>query len=267
MMGLVLRAVLICAFVATPWSAGAVVSCKARVDGKDGAILVSARDVRGPLSWGTSASSITNPFVPPSCVANGVAHHCRLGARGSARAVTPPAGCTLYLADEAGTVACPSIKGCTPGGRTPGVAIVDAAGTVLGPYAVTSNAVIRTLGSTTMAFPLAANAMGFFQSLSLYYVSGDCSGAPLLYVQFVDNASRLIFYGQALGDTLYYAAAPRADLTAHSMSVEPSTQADCSGGVFAPPDKCCFAIDFPGQFTGVATESVVVVPPVHVEVE
>ena len=94
--------------------ASALDTCKALIRPTDGTILVGAQNVTGTLLWGISAGTTTNAFSnAETCVAGDplVATNCTLGT--AAVANTPPALCTLYLKDGAGTCSA-FIKRCTP---------------------------------------------------------------------------------------------------------------------------------------------------------
>jgi len=93
--------------------------CKVKVDKKDGTILFSATGVGGTLTWGEESGSETNPFSNDlACIAGGLAKKCRLGETAETGRITPPALCTLYVADSGGNDCSAYIKGCTPGVRS-----------------------------------------------------------------------------------------------------------------------------------------------------
>lgn len=111
-------AVLLCAPVlAAP--ADALVKCMASIRGTDGAIVVSAARLAGPLQWGTAAGAETNAFAnAATCLKGRAAVGCQLGAPGTGEQITPPPLCELFLSD--GVEECSAhIRGCTPGVRTP----------------------------------------------------------------------------------------------------------------------------------------------------
>jgi hypothetical protein len=97
-----------------PRQAGAVDGCKASVRSKDGVVLVSAKHVTGTLLWGYSAGAETHAFSDATCFSTGKAKGCQLGTGDVAS--TPPAQCTVYLADASGTCST-RVKACTPGLR------------------------------------------------------------------------------------------------------------------------------------------------------
>jgi hypothetical protein len=97
--------------------AAAVEKCKVKIDAA-GNLQVSASAVTGTLHWGGAADATTQTFFDSAtCVSGGKAKKCLLGDPATVAARTPPAGCTLYLADEAPSACSVWIKGCTPGAR------------------------------------------------------------------------------------------------------------------------------------------------------
>lgn len=107
-----------------PQHAGAVTTCKVKIDRTSGALRVYAKGVAGTLRWGGDVSSVTESFVNgASCVSGGVATGCELGTTGTPERITPPRLCTLYLGDDGPDACATFIKGCTPGLRTgePGI--------------------------------------------------------------------------------------------------------------------------------------------------
>jgi hypothetical protein len=106
----------------------ALEGCKAKI-AKDGAILVSAKDVSGVLEWGNTVNQAVNSFGnAATCLANGAASKCELG--GGAQRITPPELCTIFLADGADTCSA-FLKGCTPGVRSIGGGFVSKNGDVM----------------------------------------------------------------------------------------------------------------------------------------
>jgi hypothetical protein len=84
--------------VASP--AAAVTKCKA-VPARDGTIAVTATGVVGTPRWGVRYGEETNTFDDAAgCVAGSKARKCPLAPIGAPERTTPPAGCTLYLADD-----------------------------------------------------------------------------------------------------------------------------------------------------------------------
>jgi hypothetical protein len=100
-------------------SALAAERCKAKVDKKTGAIVISARNVGANPRWDVS------PGIPggipfsnsDSCVAGTTVSDCALGAEGTLSSITPPAGCRIYISDDGGTECSVMPKGCVPGVR------------------------------------------------------------------------------------------------------------------------------------------------------
>lgn len=102
-------------FAATP--ASAVTKCSGKTSPKDGTIEVSATGVVGLLLWGPALGQESNTFSnEATCIANGKAKKCLLGAAGTSDGITPPRNCRIFLEDDVG--ACEVyLKGCTPGLR------------------------------------------------------------------------------------------------------------------------------------------------------
>ena len=115
---------------ALPISSWAVDHCKAKVDRRDGTILVSAANITGVLHWGDAAVLETRSFSnAATCLdpAKAKAKKCELAPAGDATRITPPGLCTLYVKDDASECAA-YIKGCTPD-RTPPGTVAPYAGT------------------------------------------------------------------------------------------------------------------------------------------
>jgi hypothetical protein len=109
--------ILAIACVAPAAPARAVSKCKVKVEAKTGALLVSASEVVGTLTWGDAGSNAGRSFDNiASCVSGGKAKSCRFGSAGSLRAITPPVSCTVRVKDDTGTCEA-RVKGCTPGDR------------------------------------------------------------------------------------------------------------------------------------------------------
>ena len=99
-----------------PTHAGALEKCAAKINAKDGTILISAQSVVGVLRWGWTATTQTNPVFNGACVSGGRAKKCTQGAPGTLLAITAPPSCTLQLKDNAG--ACSAfLNACTVGAR------------------------------------------------------------------------------------------------------------------------------------------------------
>lgn len=112
--------------------ASALDACKAKLSPKDGAILVSARSVAGVLEWGNTAAQVTNSFSnAATCLADGKATKCELGAAGSAQRITPPELCTVFLKDGLGDTCAAFLKGCTPGLRAVSGGFVAKSGDIM----------------------------------------------------------------------------------------------------------------------------------------
>ncbi len=108
--------VLVFSLVVSP-TAQAVDSCKAKIRAKDGTIFVRASNVVGTLRWGESQGGEVNLFSNgDTCIQNGRASNCTLGAEGTADRVTPPQLCTIHLTDDQESCAA-FLKRCTPGIR------------------------------------------------------------------------------------------------------------------------------------------------------
>lgn len=96
--------------------AGALDTCKAKIRGKDGTILISAKNVNGTLKWGWSSGTEDNAFFDPACVKGTTAKNCTQGMPGSLLGITPPPQCNIYLADTGGSCTA-YVKKCQPGKR------------------------------------------------------------------------------------------------------------------------------------------------------
>lgn len=101
----------------SPPRADALDKCAAKINAKDGTILVSAKNVSGTLLWGWTATTQTQPFFnAATCVSGGSASKCMQGDVGTLLAITPPPDCTLQLKDSSGTCTA-LVKKCSPGKR------------------------------------------------------------------------------------------------------------------------------------------------------
>jgi hypothetical protein len=97
--------------------AGALEKCAAKINSKDGTILVAAKSVSGTLTWGWTATTQIQPFFNAgTCQSGGTASKCTQGSPGTLLAITPPPDCTLQLKDGAATCTA-FLKKCTPGKR------------------------------------------------------------------------------------------------------------------------------------------------------
>lgn len=98
-------------------SAHAVTTCSVKNDKKTGVFTVSASGVSGTLLWGSSQGAETESFFnAATCVASGKASKCTVADPTTLAARTPPAGCTIYLADNAGSCSA-WVPSCVPGSR------------------------------------------------------------------------------------------------------------------------------------------------------
>jgi hypothetical protein len=99
----------------------AIDDCKARISPKNGAVQLSGRNVGGDLLFSLDGTGAGTAFAnEPTCVANGNANKCELGAGGSLAQITPPAACTLFVSDSAGAECSAFVRGCIPGIRPGG---------------------------------------------------------------------------------------------------------------------------------------------------
>ncbi len=96
--------------------ANALDTCRAKIRGKDGVILISAKNVDGALRWGWSAGTENNAFFNPACVNGTTANNCTQGDAGTLLARTPPPECTIYLADNSSSCTA-YVNKCQPGKR------------------------------------------------------------------------------------------------------------------------------------------------------
>jgi hypothetical protein len=126
--------------------------------------------------------------------------------------------------------------------------VVDAAGTVLGPYGIAADwgypVWLRASGDLTYAALVEATEIRGTAD-DLYFEATDCSSPPLIYA---DIYWMLVFFPSvSRGDTLYYPVSPLSQRVVRSHGYEAETPADCSAGVFVPPHHCCRQI-LPGPF-------------------
>jgi len=111
-------AALALAFVASGANPGlALDQCKIRSYGRDGTLLVDAKNVNGTLTWGFTAQRALGTFDNAAeCISNGRASKCTLAPENTLERVSPPPSCTIHLADASGTCSA-TLKRCTPGLR------------------------------------------------------------------------------------------------------------------------------------------------------
>jgi hypothetical protein len=114
------------AIIALAAPAGAATHCRAKV-ASDGTIILSAKDVVGTPRWGvrygTEASSLDDTAT---CLADGRARDCALAPIGDPDRTTPPASCTIYLADDGAETCSAWIKRCYASSEAPPCAILPA---------------------------------------------------------------------------------------------------------------------------------------------
>jgi hypothetical protein len=165
--------------------------------------------------------------------------------------------------------ACQIQNGAVPPRGMP--VLVDAAGTVLGPYGLSADngfpVWIRPFGDLTYAVVVESTTM-HGDAPELYYEAADCSSAPLIYADYYSQL--LFFQSVSRGTTLYYPASPPSQRVARARTYEAATPADCSSGAFVPPHHCCHAFSpgqtFPGDFLSTDTTDIgQYVAPFHVE--
>lgn len=105
-----------------PSSAGALTSCKAMIDRKTGAVLISGTGLQaGTLRWGDSPGSESQPFFDAdTCAVGGKLEKCHIADpdESSLTANTPPANCRICVSDGDGSSSCCArVWRCTPGTR------------------------------------------------------------------------------------------------------------------------------------------------------
>lgn len=104
---------------AAPSAALDPTKCKAKINAKDGVILVQTKAVVGTLLWGPELGKEILPLfnTAGTCV-NPDPKKCQLGAAGTPERLYPPEGCTVYLKDAGDSSTCSAyIKKCVPGRR------------------------------------------------------------------------------------------------------------------------------------------------------
>jgi hypothetical protein len=106
--------------------AAAVTRCRAK-SVRDGTIVVSARDVVGMARWGVRWGGETRAFDgAAACIARGHVRRCALAPAGAPERTTPPAGCTIYVADDGGARCNAWIKRCLPSSEPPPCPVLPA---------------------------------------------------------------------------------------------------------------------------------------------
>ncbi len=176
-------------------SAHAIDKCRAKVDKKTGVIRVDAFGVDGALTWGAEAGSESQTFANAgTCVAGTKAKKCELADPETLDAKTPPAGCTIYLAD-ASTPCSAWVPGCSPAVRESGEFLwKDSTGTTVGFVNDSGNSAIRRDGAVLVSIPVNPEGDDFAARGYLNYTSSDCSGTPLVvgidsFIRPVQNVS------------------------------------------------------------------------------
>gem|GEM_PF-5027032 len=106
---------------AAPSAALDPTKCKAKINAKDGVILVETKTVSGTLLWGPAAGKeIFALFDNTGDCVNPDPKKCQLGAVSTPEQLSPPEGCRVYLKDTGDASTCSAyIKKCVPGRRPP----------------------------------------------------------------------------------------------------------------------------------------------------
>lgn len=102
--------------------AEAITKCKAKINAKDGVVLVEGKGVVGTLTWGPAAGkelyALFNPTGDCTTPGGDTPKKCQIGAAGTPEQISPPEGCTVYLKDSGDASTCSAyIKKCVPGRR------------------------------------------------------------------------------------------------------------------------------------------------------
>ena len=107
-------------------SAGAIDHCRAK-SLRDGTIVVSATAVVGTPTWGTRHGEETSSFDgSATCVAGGKLKSCALAPIGDSLRTTPPASCTIHVADAGGSRCSAWVRHCYASSEPPACAILPA---------------------------------------------------------------------------------------------------------------------------------------------
>jgi len=132
-------AVGLAALWAAPSAALDPTKCKAKINAKDGVILVEAKTVSGTLLWGPAAGKeIYALFDNTGDCFNPDPKKCQLGAVSTPEQLSPPEGCTVYLKDTGDSSTCSAyIKKCVPGRRPCPSDMVDGGGFCIDKYEAT----------------------------------------------------------------------------------------------------------------------------------
>src|SRR5579862_2790020 len=82
---------------------------------RDGTLSVRANGVTGTLRWGGQLGEETQAFYnAATCLSGSNAHGCVLGAPGTPERMTPPATCTMFLADDGPARCSAYVRKCLP---------------------------------------------------------------------------------------------------------------------------------------------------------
>jgi len=107
-------------------SAHAVTRCRAKTL-RDGTIAVTAKDIVGTPRWGVRYGIETSPFdALASCTTGTRIRNCALAPVGNPERTTPPASCTLYVADDGARSCSAWIRRCLPSSEAPSCAVLPA---------------------------------------------------------------------------------------------------------------------------------------------
>ena len=105
--------------------AAATMRCKAKM--LRGRIVVTASEVTGTPRWGTRYGAETSVFEDTaSCAVAGRLRNCPLAPAGEPDDTTPPAGCTIYVADDGPSAAARGSSRCVPSSEPPPCPILPA---------------------------------------------------------------------------------------------------------------------------------------------
>ena len=202
-----------------------------------------------PLAIAAAATTVHSHGGDPSLV-----HSCVKN--GNLRIVGPSDSC------KSNETALDWPKGAGGGS---GLVLKDANGTVIGPYDAAGHTVF--LSSPDGPVYVSVDSTGFqgVSSIIFYYTSTDCSGPGLLRPQ----GDLIRFPAGSLQGGLYYYPSSGTTMTINSLDSRPLTSVQCGGGgVFIPPDRCCYQIVFSASFASPPQPLDIsgFVPPFHVEI-
>jgi hypothetical protein len=126
-----------------------------RVDTRDGTLLVSAKDVVGPLRWRPAPEQDPREFSnADTCLVGSKAKNCTFGAPGTPERITPPPLCTIHLVDDVGECGA-FIKNCTPGERPGGLATLVCDLALVAPALEIPDALVEQCAATCPCFDAA----------------------------------------------------------------------------------------------------------------